>query len=475
MSERSQPWVERFRPRLIDEIVGNRSAVDKLTKWLGSWNGKTPKQRAAFLYGPPGTGKTVSVQAAAMELGYDLMEINASDYRTKNRLDELIGRATLQTVSVFGKRRMILFDEMEGVSGRQDRGGITTIANIIKETRIPLILIASTVSEDMEEKFRPLRNKCLLIEFKPIAFADLLDGLQTIADKAGVQVDEEVLVTIAMRTGDLRSAINDLESIAIGKERVTIEDLEWLGERDQKEYTTDVLTRIFSAKTLLQARKAISTSMIRYDDLFDWIYENLPLVMDDPRDLSEGLDALARADIHQNRAQSTQVYRLLKYMFDEMTGGVAIAHRRSEGVGLRKQATSVINKVGLPQSSFAMHETPEGLLIKPNTWLGREKWREVNGEFRTMEGIWTSEEGLWKVPYFRAPQIKWRYFRTVHNRRRMRSIAEQVADKCHISSQEAVKEVIPLLRIIFQSDEDMTSEITDWLELEEKEAEWLKS
>lgn len=475
MSEQSQPWVERFRPRLIAEIVGNRSSVDKLVKWLGSWNGKIPKQRAAFLYGPPGTGKTVSVQAAAMKLGYDLMEINASDYRTKDRLDELIGRATLQTVSVFGKRRMILFDEMEGVSGRQDHGGITTIANIIKETRIPVILIASTISENMEEKFRPLRNKCLLIEFKPIAFADLLDGLQTIADRAGVQVDEEVLVTIAMRTGDLRSAINDLESISIGKERVSIEDVEWLGERDQQEYTADVLTRIFSAKTLLQARKAISTSMIRYDDLFDWIYENMPLAMDDPHDLAEGIDALARADIHQNRARSTQAYRLLKYMFDEMTGGVAIAHRRSEGMGLRRQVTSVIAKLGLQQSAFTMHETPEGLLIKPNTWLGREKWRETNEAFRAMEGGWASDGGLWRVPYFRAPQIKWRYFRTVHNRRRMRSIAERVASKCHISSQEAVKEVIPLLRIIFQSDEKMTSEITDWLELEENEAEWLKS
>jgi len=473
MSEQSLPWVERFRPRSIADIAGNISAVEELVRWLRSWKKGIPKQRAAFLYGPPGTGKTVSVQAAARELGYDLLEINASDYRTKNRLEELIGRTTFQTVSVFGKRRMILFDEMEGVSGRQDRGGITAIVNIIKETRIPVVLIASTISENMEEKFRPLRYRCLLIEFKPIPFADILDRLQTIAEMAGVQVDEEVLVTIAMRTGDLRSAINDLESIAIGKERVSIDDVDWLGERDQKEYTADVLMRIFSAKTLLQARKAISTSMIRYDDLFDWIYENMPLVLDDPHDLARGLDALARADIHQSRARRTQAYRLLKYMFDEMTGGVAIARRRSEGLGLKKQATSILAKLGLPLSTFTIYETPEGLLIKPNKWLGREKWNQVNQAFRAMAGGWDNDGGFWRVPFFRSPQIRWRYYRTVHNRRRMNSIAERVAKKCHISSKEAVGEVIPLMRVIFEGDDRMAKEISGWLELEDKEAEWL--
>lgn len=475
MSEQSQPWVERFRPTSIGDITGNRSAVDKLLKWLKSWKKRIPKQRAAFLYGPPGTGKTVSVQALAKELGYDLLEVNASDYRTKNRLEELIGRAALQTVSVLGKRRMILFDEMEGVSGRQDRGGITAIANIIKETRSPVILIATTISENMEEKFRPLRGKSLLIEFKPIPFTDILDRLQTITEIVGVQVDEEVLVTIAMRIGDLRSAINDLESIARGKERVSIDEVEWLGERDRKEYTPEVLMRIFSAKTLIEARKAVSTSLISYDDLFDWIYENMPLVLDDPHDLARGLDALSRADIYQNRARRSQAYRLLKYMFDEMTGGVALARSRSEGVGLMKQVRTIVAKLGLPPSTFTIDETAEGLLIKPNRWLGKEKWKHVNVAFRAMAGSWVYDDGVWAVPYFRSPQIRWRYYKTKHSRGRMKSIAKRVAEKCHISSQEAVGEVIPLLRIIFQSDERMADDIAGWLNLEEKEAEWLRS
>jgi len=121
-----------------------------------------------------------------------------------------------------------------------------------------VILIATTISENVEDKFRPLRDRSLLIKFRTIPFADILDRLQAITEEVEVQVDEEVevqvdeevLVTIAMQTGDLRSAKNDLEFIARGRERVFIDEVEWLGERDRKEYTLDVLRRIFSTKTL---------------------------------------------------------------------------------------------------------------------------------------------------------------------------------------------------------------------------------
>ena len=119
----SQPWTHQYRPRSKEEIVGNSEAVQKLEKWINSWAKKPPKKRAAFVYGPPGTGKTATVQALASEHGYDLLEVNASDSRTKNRMEEVLGKAAGQTVTIFGKRRMILLDEMGGVSGQKDRGG----------------------------------------------------------------------------------------------------------------------------------------------------------------------------------------------------------------------------------------------------------------------------------------------------------------------------------------------------------------
>jgi len=91
MRDEDQPWASRFSPRTIEELVGNESAVRQLRTWIRSWEKGVQKQRAAFLYGPPGTGKTCSVVALANDLGLDLFEVNASDYRTRKRLEGLVG------------------------------------------------------------------------------------------------------------------------------------------------------------------------------------------------------------------------------------------------------------------------------------------------------------------------------------------------------------------------------------------------
>jgi replication factor C large subunit len=357
----SQPWSSRFRPCTLKEIAGNERAIRQLQTWLKSWGKRIPKQRAAFLYGPPGVGKTCSVIALADDLGYDLMEVNASDYRTKKNLDALIGRSIRQRVTITGKPRMILFDELEGVSGRQDFGGIGAIASIIKATEIPVVLVATSMGERWADKFRPLRDISLHIEYDHVPFSQILARLRTIVEELGIEVDEDVLELLADRSeGDLRSTINDLEAIAQGRTRVTMAEASGLSARDRKDYTPDALMKMFSAKTLWEARRIISSAHISYDDLFNWIYENLPLVLDDPLELAEGMDALSRADIHQTRARRTQNYRLIKYMFNEMTGGVSLARRNSQGVGLLKMARTKVAELGFPQSDFTIIESTGG-------------------------------------------------------------------------------------------------------------------
>jgi len=340
MSDDGRPWASRFRPSTLNEIAGNERAVGQLRGWLRSWEKGPPERRAAFLYGPPGVGKTCSVVALANDLGFDLFEVNASDYRTKKRLDELVGRASMQTMTITGKRRMILFDELEGVSGREDRGGISAIVSLIKGTRVPIVLVATATGEMWEDKFGPLVDLSLVIEYRPVPFSAILRRLREIADELGTQVEEEALEHLAHRSqGDLRSTINDLEAIARGAERVTMAEAEVLGERDRSDYTPDALMKMFSSKTLMDARRVISSSLISYDTLFDWIYENLPVVLDDSGDLAEGMDALALADIHQTRGRRSQEYRLLKYMFNGAPASSSSSGGRSPSLDSSRRAS----------------------------------------------------------------------------------------------------------------------------------------
>ena len=74
-----------------------------------------------LLVGPPGTGKTTLVTLLAKETGMNLVDLNASDVRTKDKLQKRMGEA-MSTVSLFGERSLIFLDEVDGLAGRSDYG-----------------------------------------------------------------------------------------------------------------------------------------------------------------------------------------------------------------------------------------------------------------------------------------------------------------------------------------------------------------
>jgi hypothetical protein len=336
-------------------------------------------------------------------------------------------------------------------------------------------MVATTIGENMQDKFRPLLDKAALIEFQPIPFSDVYDRLGSIAEDQGVKVHQEALEALALKSGgDLRSAINDLETVARGKTLVQPEDVSWLKDRDRQDTTPNLVNRIFSAGTLLEARRTISQSMIPYEDLFDWVYENLPLVIDEPAERLEALEVLARADVYQSRARTAD-YRLLKYMFTLMTGGVAFAKKRSRGLGLAKQVQRAALRAGLPPSSIQTAEEKEGITVNPTRWLGRDKWGALNSGMRGIGGRWVYGRNVWVVPYLREPQAKWRNIVTYHDRRRMRAVAEKLARRTHTSTQEALTETLPLLRIIYRASQEDADAIDQWLDLEDGERGYLSS
>jgi hypothetical protein len=202
------------------------------------------------------------------------------------------------------------------------------------------------------------------------------------------------------------------------------------------------------------------------------VYENLPLIIDDPEERLEALEVLARADVYQNRAKSVD-YRLLKYMFSLMTGGVALAKKRSQGLGAMKQVQQAILRGGMPLSSFQTVEAKEGIIVNPVRWLGRDKWGDLNSQMRSIGGKWVYGQNVWIMPYLREPQAKWRYIMTYHDRHKMKAVAEKLALRTHTSTQEAVTETLPLMRIIYKASQETADVIDGWLELEDKEREYL--
>ncbi|MEM3377318.1 MAG: replication factor C large subunit [Candidatus Bathyarchaeia archaeon] len=323
-------WTVKHKPASIAEIVGNTEAIKTFSEWIKSWSKGVPKKRAAFLYGPPGVGKTVTVEALAKDLGMELVEKNASDYRTEEAINRFAGLAS-QYGSLFGARRIILLDELDGLTGNADKGGVKAITDIIKTAQCPIVLIANNA---YDPRFTNLRSYCLLIEFKKPAASEVAKHLKSISEREGIQVDESALKFIAQRSeGDVRSAVNDFQALAQGKKRLTYEDVSWLSYRDRQDSIFNVLRMIIYSRTSASAKQAVDIADVDIDMLFEWIYENAPEHLTDPYDLAQAMDALSMADVYRGRIRTTQDWSFIRYVIDYMTAGVAMARQRSKSAG----------------------------------------------------------------------------------------------------------------------------------------------
>ena len=123
------PWAIKYRPKKIAEVVGNKKAIGEFVSWLNIWlKGGIPNKRAVILNGPTGTGKTALVYAAANEFNLELIELNVSDKRDAETLKNVVGSASsLDTLFSSARKRIILLDEVDGISGSEARGAISCL------------------------------------------------------------------------------------------------------------------------------------------------------------------------------------------------------------------------------------------------------------------------------------------------------------------------------------------------------------
>lgn len=319
-------WVERYRPQRLKDVAGNPGAVEALTSWIGGWKEGVPEKRAVLLYGPAGTGKTSVAHAMAKDLGYDSIELNASDTRTKGVIDKIVGAASsLATLDPAKGRKVLILDEVDGIHGKWDHGGLAALKGWVKESLHPMVLIANDPWK-LPKEFRALT---LMIDFKRIDQRTVVRVLKEICSKEGIETDEKVLKVLASNAnGDLRSAINDLQAMEGGRKRLDLKDLDMLTLRDTELKIFDTIGRIFKTENCDRAREAVRDSGEDPETILKWVVENLPLEYEDPKDLAEAFRWASRADIYLGRIMRRQDWGLMSYAIDAMSAGVALAKGR---------------------------------------------------------------------------------------------------------------------------------------------------
>lgn len=348
-------WSEKHRPASLEDLVGNGKAIEELREWAESWNDGTPKERAVVLAGDPGVGKTSAAIALARDMGWGIIEMNASDTRNEEIVRRIAGSGAMNRAfgadgsftKEKGGRQLVVLDEADNLFGREDRGGMKAIVEVIREAKQPIVLIVNDLYE-LQRRNASLKTLARTIKFGKVHSNSIPPALRRIANKEGLTLEVGVDKAIAERAGgDMRSAVNDLQALALGRDVITLKDVEAMGRRDTTGDVWGLLGKVFYGSSLDEARKAAWDLDETPEDIALWIDENIPVMYQNKADMAQAYNTLSKASVFLGRVQRRQQYGLWSYATELMTGGVAVA-KRERPSGARFQFPSWLRR----QSSF---------------------------------------------------------------------------------------------------------------------------
>jgi replication factor C large subunit len=358
------------------------------------------------LYGPPGIGKTSSILAIGKSLNFDIVSVNASDKRNIKSLRSIRNASIFSSLKesldskIIGQ--ILLIDEVDGLSGTADRGGLKEIIDIINSTKVPLILTANNINP---QKFKTLKKYCELREFLPPTTDEILTILHRITDRESITISDSTLrKLIELSLNDVRGSINSLQALASGKQEILDEDLSSITFRDTtveiQEFFKTIFIEANGEKAYQQSRML---SDVDYSKLLlllrDLSIRFVPIYNYDQ--LAQVYDILAKADVALTRAQKNRVWSQLAYFYYYIT----------------KELSQVI--------------TPKANFPSIPTWQ------------------------------FQVPS----YWVTLSRQKRGRKIASKIGNSCNISQQDAINYYFPYLHFIFNHNTEMSANLAINFEL----------
>ncbi len=359
-------WTEKYRPQTLDDVIGNPGAVNALRQWAESWNAGIPSMRAVVLIGTPGVGKTTSAEALARDMGWSVVEMNASDQRTGQAIEDVALRGSrfntfsdegdyLDTSN--GQRKLIILDEADNFFGNVDRGAIPVITRLIKETLQPVILIVNDYYE-LSRKCSAAKTNTIQITFQKPKSVSMVKALNRIAENEGITVDPDAMALIADKaSGDMRAAVRNLEALSLGTDHVTIDMAEGISTRDKRNDMYSLMSAIFRSNDAMKARRVMMDTDTDPNEMELWVDENLPYEYLDRGDLVRGYEKLSRADIYLGRVSRRQYYGFWSYAGDMMSAGVNTARMTNRYSHDRIHFPSYLSKMSRSKTARTLRKS----------------------------------------------------------------------------------------------------------------------
>lgn len=370
-------WTERHRPTSESHLEGNETQRQKIRKWLDDWKNGVPKNKAILLVGPPGVGKTTVARAIAQDMGWSVIELNASDARNAASIRKAATKGATHRSLFFNleendKKTLILIDEVDHLSGglrsvsesrindaikvnldsndsvqlKGDTGGKAELLKLLAETKQPVILACNEVMGlwGKSSNWRSTRDRfqrlVTTINFDRASKDALRNIARRVLKSENVEYDTpavEALVT--NNPGDLRALVRDLQVIcASAKNSIDESIVQEYVESSERDVSVEVfpgLAKLYKSKKSEDAIKLGISIDKSPSELLNWIHWNNPSIFTNKKAIDRGNKALCQSS------------KMLMAMYENT------AHRSwywsSQISGL---AASVVNQQDLPEKLF---------------------------------------------------------------------------------------------------------------------------
>ena len=364
-------WSEKYRPKNILEMIGNEEAKESFVNWLGKWIKGT---KSLLLIGPPGIGKTTISLLGAKQFGYDMIGLNASDVRSKQRIQEILG-PVLGSAGIFGKP-MIFVDEVDGIHGRSDYGGVEALVEILKEPTVPIVLAANS---DTSDKMKAIKKVTTTIKFRPLPPRLLRFYLEEILRREGTSLKIGNIIKLVIDSrGDMRSMLNSAQALVTGFEPQIDRSFETTNVEDS-------INAFFKAKSPDEARAILYSLRIDPREKINAFYSSVITSPISKDLLKEMLDVISEADVLYGKIVRNQEWRLLRYLdsillclykegvpirYSQFNLPWAMLNRlRWDGRAIKELATSLAKRMHVSRSTFSTFYLPYLLYCIKNKTL----------------------------------------------------------------------------------------------------------
>ena len=299
-----------IQPKLSD-FIGNENSRKKVVEWLSKWsNGSKP----LLLVGPPGVGKTSFVHALCRESDIDLVELNASDTRNKNMLAQIL-YPIFSNTSLTGKDFLLFLDEMDGISNREDSGGLDFLIDLFAEPSIRVIMAANKSTEAIKKISKVSKT----INFSPIPPRLSMLYLDKALRDRNSSMDAKDRITVVRNSlGDIRSLLNSAQVMIAGYSTARNPSMEIDVE--------DMINQYFSTATLEEALDIINRADISYSDprfgqssedrrkdILGAFFSSIVMSKIDISTIAVLLDRLSELDVILSRSLVVRNWKIMRY------------------------------------------------------------------------------------------------------------------------------------------------------------------